>query len=140
MYQTSIISNRLVSLGTRSYRQRLETLSGMELTNQKLGRLNKDLDDLYELIYKRINTISEEEVKNLLPLLHELLKSVKALHTTGRGSASALISDGINRLGMNYSAFQELYDDLSNYRIPSDEDPELRFLLTQASTAMQHIS
>ncbi len=47
MYQTATISNRIVSLGTRSYRQRLEALSGSALTYQKLGRLNKDLDELY---------------------------------------------------------------------------------------------
>lgn len=141
MYQTSTISDRIVSLGTRSYRQRMEALSGMALTNQKLARLNKDLDDLYELLYGRFNTITEFEVKELSPVLHELLKTVKALYSTYRKTAKRIhIEEEITRLGMNHSALQELYDDMQNYRIPSEEDKKLREMLHQASQLMQRIS
>ena len=141
MHQTSTISGRIVGLGIRSYRQRLEALSGMELTNLKLGRLNKDLDNLYELLYERFNTISETEVKNLSPVLLELLKSVKALYSIYRKSAKGLrIEEEITRLGMNYSALQEIYDDMQNYRIPSEEDEELREMLKQVSFLKHRIS
>ena len=141
MYQTSTISNKIVSLGTRSYRQHLEALSGIALTNQKLARLNKDLDDLYELLYGRFNTITETEVKAMSPLLQELLKTIKGLYTTYRKPAKRLrIEAEITRLGMNYSALQEIYDDMQNYRLPSKEDNELRDLLKQASIVMQRIS
>ena len=141
MHQTSTISGRIVGLGIRSYRQRLEALSGMELTNLKLGRLNKDLDNLYELLYERFNTISETEVKNLSPVLLELLKSVKALYSIYRKSAKSLrIEEEITRLGMNYSALQEIYDDMQNYRIPSEEDEELREMLKQVSFLKHRIS
>lgn len=141
MHQTSSISDCIVSLGTRSYRQRLETLSGMVMTEQKLKKLNRDLDDLYELLYERINTISEAEVRSISPLLNELIKSVKALYSVCRKSGSKLTGvKETERLGMNYSALQELYSDMQNFRLPSDEDKELKALLSQAAILMQRIS
>lgn len=141
MYQTSTISDRIVNLGIRSYRQHMEALSGIELTKQKLARLNKDLDDLYEVLYGRFNTITETEVKALSPMLQELLKTIKALYATYRRSTKHIrIEEEISRLGMNHSALQEIYDDMRNYRIPSEEDKELRDMLKQASLLMQRIS
>lgn len=141
MHPTSSISDRIVSLGTRSYRQRLETLSGMAMTEQKLKKLNRDLDDLYELLYERINSISEAEVRSINPLLNELIKSVKALYSACRKSGSKLTDvRETERLGMNYSALQELYSDMQNFRLPSEEDKELKTLLSQAAILMQRIS
>ena len=141
MYLTPSISDRIVSLGTRSYRQRLETLSGIGMTQHKLKKLNKDLDDLYELLYDRINSISEAEVRSISPLLSELIKSVKALYAICQKSDSRLETvKETERLGMNYSALQELYSDLQNFRLPSAEDKELKDLLSKAATLMQRIS
>lgn len=141
MHQTSSISERIVSLGTRSYRQRLETISGIAMTEQKLKKLNRDLDNLYELLYERINSISETEVRSISPLLNELTKSVKALYSVCRKSSSKLAGvKETERLGMNYSALQELYSDLQNFRLPSEDDKELKALLSKASILMQQIS
>ena len=141
MHQISSISDRIVSLGIRSYKQRLETLSGTDMNKHKLKKLNRDLDDLYELLYERINSISETEVRSISPILSELIKSVKALYAICRKSVSNLAKDNeTERLGMNYSALQELYSDLQNFRLPSEEDKELKALLTQAATLMQRIS
>ncbi len=141
MYQTATISNRIVSLGTRSYRQRLEALSGSALTYQKLGRLNKDLDELYELLYSKFNSISETEVKSISPLLAELLKSVKDLHTLCKKSKlSAQVEEENNRLAMNWSALQEIYEDMQNFRIPSESDIELKAMLSKAASLMKSVS
>ncbi|MDE5795121.1 MAG: hypothetical protein K2I08_10430 [Muribaculaceae bacterium] len=141
IHPTSYISDRIVSLGTRSYRQRLETLSGIGMTENKLKKLNKDLDDLYELLYERINSISELEVRSISPLLSELVKSVKALYAICRKYNTKLaIGKETEKLGMNYSALQELYSDIQNFRLPSEEDKELNKLLSQAATLMQRIS
>ncbi len=141
MHHTSSISDRIVSLGTRSYRQRLETISGVGMTEHKLKKLNKDLNELYELVYDRINSITESEVKIINPLLNELLKSIKSLYTVCRKMTPKLsIGKETERLGLNYSALQELYSDLQNFRIPSKEDSELKDLLSQAATLMQRIS
>lgn len=141
MNHTSAISDRIVSLGTRSYNQRLETLSGKSVTVQKLRRLNKDLDDLYEILYARFNSISEAEIIELTPVLTELLKSIKALHTSFRKSSSLLKMDNeILKLGMNYSALYEINSDLHNFRMPSNEDKELRELLNKVSVLMHKIS
>lgn len=141
MHQASSLSNRIVSLGTRSYRQRLETISGIGLTEHKLKKLNKDLDELYELIYERINSITETEVRSISPLLNELIKSVKSLYAVCRKTVHKLDTDKeTERLGMNYSALQELYSDLQNFRIPSKEDSELKELLSKAAVLMQRIS
>ncbi len=141
MYQTATISNRIVSLGTRSYRQRLEALSGSALTYQKLGRLNKDLDELYELLYSKFNSISESEVKSISPLLAELLKSVRDLHTLCKKSElSAQMEEENNRLAMNWSALQEIYEDMQNFRIPSESDIELKAMLSKAASLMKSVS
>ncbi|MDE6512213.1 MAG: hypothetical protein K2L00_09025 [Muribaculaceae bacterium] len=141
MHTTSSISDRIVNLGTRSYRQRLETLSGIGMTEHKLKKLNRDLDDLYDLLYERINSISESEVRSISPLLSELIKSVKALYSICRKPASRIVTDKeTERLGMNYSALQELYSDLQNFRLPSENDKELKALLSKAATLMQRIS
>ena len=141
MHPTSSISDRIVNLGTRSYRQRLETLSGIGMTENKLKKLNRDLDDLYDLLYERINSISESEVRNISPLLSELIKSVKALYAICRKPDSRIVTDKeTERLGMNYSALQELYSDLQNFRLPSENDKELKALLSKAATLMQRIS
>ncbi|MDE6023605.1 MAG: hypothetical protein K2G13_08910 [Muribaculaceae bacterium] len=141
MYQTSSISDRIVNLGIRSYRQRLEALSGVELTNQKLVSLNNDLDDLYEILYGIFNTISAPEVRRLSPVLNELLKTIKALYSTYRKLGKHIQKhEEVTQLGMNYSALQEIYDDMQNYRLPSEEDNELREMLRQASRIMQSVS
>ncbi len=102
MYQTPTISSRIVSLGTRSYRQRLEAMSGNDITYRKLGRLNKDLDELYELLYSKINSISEVEVKSISPLFAELLKTVNDLHTLCQTSKlSRQRKEEIKRVAMN---------------------------------------
>ena len=140
MHQTSI-SDRIVNLGIRSYRQRLETLSGVGMTEYKLRKLNRDLDNLYDLLYERINSISEAEVRSISPLLSELIKSIKALYVLCRKPASRIATDKeTERLGMNYSALQELYSDLQNFRLPSEDDKELKDLLSKAATLMQRIS
>lgn len=141
MYQTTTISNRIVNLGTRSYRQRLEALSGNALTYQKLERLNNDLDELYEVIYSQFNSISDEDVRNITPLLNELLKTIKALHTICRHSSfSTQTEREVEKLGMNYSALYELNSDLQNYRLSSEHDSELMSLLSQASSLMKTLS
>ncbi|MDE7347638.1 MAG: hypothetical protein K2N48_12980 [Muribaculaceae bacterium] len=111
------------------------------MTEHKLKKLNRDLDDLYDLLYERINSISEAEVRSISPLLCELIKSVKALYVICRKPTSRIVTDKeTEKLGMNYSALQELYSDLQNFRLPSENDKELKALLSKAATLMQRIS
>ncbi len=141
MYQTATIPNRIVSLGTRSYRQRLEAMSGNTLTCQKLGRLNKDLDDLYDLLYSKFNSISEDEVRLISPLLEELLKSVKDLHALGvKMDLSSQMEEELDNLAMNYSVLREIFEDLQNFRLPSEVDPELKVMLAKAANLMKSVS
>ncbi len=141
MYQTATISNRIVSLGSRSYRQRLEAMSGNVLTCNKLGRLNKDLDDLYELLLAKFNSISADEVKAISPLLEELLKTVKDLHDLGlKMNSSIQIEEELNHLALNYSALQEIFEDMQNFRLPSEFDSELKAMLAKAANLMKSVS
>ncbi len=141
MYQTATISNRIVSLGSRSYRQRLEAMSGNVLTCNKLGRLNKDLDDLYELLLTKFNSISADEVKAISPLLEELLKTVKDLHELGlKMNLSIQIEEELNHLTLNYSALHEIFEDLQNFRLPSEFDSELKAMLAKAANLMKSVS
>ncbi len=43
MCQTALISEKIVRLGTRSFKQRLEAVSGNEYSVTKLSRLNRSL-------------------------------------------------------------------------------------------------
>lgn len=141
MHQTSSISNTIVNLGTRTYRQRLETISGIGLTVSKLKKLNKDLDDLYELLYGKINSITKEEVISITPLLNELLKSVEALNIAcPKYTSNSEIGKETEKLSLNCSALKELLSDFQNFRIPSDDDSELMALLSEAAGLMQRIS
>ncbi len=50
------------------------------------------------------------------------------------------MQEEIERLGMNWSALQEIYEDLHNFRLPSETDQQLKDLLSKASTLMKSVS
>lgn len=140
MCQTAVISDRIVNLGTRSYRQRLEAISGIGMTTQKLSRLNRDLEDLYEVIYSQFNAIKEKDRLQLNSLLHELLKALKALYATCKKIAARFdIGEETERLEMNYSALYEIHSDINNFR-SGEVDDEMSQLLFKAANIMQNVS
>ena len=59
MCQTERISNTVVRLGRRSYTHRMEVARPNSYGTAQLARLNRELDDLYELIYDDWRSITE---------------------------------------------------------------------------------
>ena len=140
MCQTALISEKIVNLGTRSYKHRLESLVGIDFTHAKLGRLNRDLDKLYELLYGQFNEISLSDYKLFGSGFQELIKSVKALYNTCKKNAVGLgISNEIELLGRNYAALEELDEDIRNFKASVGPDSEMQGLLSHASRLMDAV-
>lgn len=141
MCQTAVISNKIVRIGTRSYRQNLESMGNNYISLLNLSILNNDLDNLYELIYNQIPTIKPEDYQVFGRQLQELIKTIKALYQTCK---KAPVSLGIDKeteiLGRNYSALYELDNDIRNFKISTVKDPKLSQLLQQASATLNKIA
>lgn len=63
MCQTTLISQNIVRLGTRSYRHRLEALVPNGDRVSSLRKLNHDLDSFYEFLYSQCNSVTEADYK-----------------------------------------------------------------------------
>lgn len=134
MCQTSLISNRIIRLGTRSYKQRLEAVSSNEYRVTQLARLNRDLDDFYELLYEQWKTVTESDYKVFGPQLQILLETLKDLYNVCKKVAyKPDFETETEKLGMNYSAIYEINSDIVNFGLMAKEDVELQDLMKQAS-------
>lgn len=137
MGQTAVISDKIVRLGTRSYRQRIESLSGMGVSRSKLARLNSDLDLLYELLYSQFSSITNEDYKIFGDGLEMLINTVKDLSSTLKKSQiDANAASEISALERNYSALEELKEDIRTFRTGVGVDSELTSLFSTASKLM----
>lgn len=89
MCQTEVISNTVVRLGRRSYTHRMEVARPNSYGAAQLARLNRKLDDLYELIYEDWR----------------------------RSTNNDRMRSEVEKLGMNHSALYELNSDIVNFCI-----------------------
>lgn len=141
MCQTVLISNQIVRLGTRSYKQRLEAVNPDEYRISQLSRLNRDLDDFYELLYSQWNTVTEQDYKIFGPQLQIMLATLKDLFIACKKMKhGANFERETEKLGMNYSAIFEVNSDIVNFRINAPKDSELQNLLQQASNLTSNIN
>lgn len=141
MCQTALISNKIVRLGTRSYRQNIESMGNNYISLLNLSTLNNDLDNLYEIIYNQMSVLTQEDYKLFGDQLHQLIKTIKDLYNTCKKAPISLgIESEIKKLGMNYSALYELDKDLRNFILPTEKDPSLSDLLRKASKSLNKIA
>ena len=137
MCQTSVISKNIARISSRSFEQNLEVVTGKAVTNNKLKRLNKALDTLYESIYSQYNEINAEDYKIIGPQLNLLLNTLKGLcETYKRIHISGDMSEEVISLGRNYSAIYELNSDIKQFRIARKLKPNLANALNNAASAM----
>ena len=109
MCQTEVISNTVVRLGRRSYTHRMEVARPNNYGAAQLARLNRELDDLYELIYEDWRNITETDYAVFGGQLVILVKTVKQLYDDCRKSTNnERMRSEVEKLGMNYSALYEL--------------------------------
>ena len=98
MCQTEVISNTVVRLGRRSYTHRMEVARPNSYEAAQFARLNRELDDLYELIYEDCRKSTNND----------------------------RMRSEVEKLGMNYSALYELNSDIVNFciKMPKNADQE----------------
>ena len=141
MCQTALISNQIVRLGTRSYKQRIEAVASKDYRVTQLARLNRDLDDFYELLYSQWNSVTENDYKILGPQLQIMLETLKELYQICMNLSKNLnFQKETEKLGMNYSAIYEVNSDIINFKIKVKEDSDLKTLMKRASDIASRIN
>ena len=137
MCQTAVISSTVKRLGRRSYTHRMEVATPGGYSESQLARLNRELDDLYELIYEDWGTITEQDYAVFGGQLELLVKTIKQLYDDCRRSdVCCRMKDELERLGMNYSALHELNSDIVNFRIKAPRNAELQLMMSKASKVL----
>lgn len=140
MCQTTLISNNIVRLSTRSYRQRLDAVVRNQYKVTQLARLNRDLDNFYELLYNQWNTVTKDDYAVLGPQLQIMLDTLKELYNTCKKmSYIPDLKEETEKLGMNYSAIFEINSDIKNFRMKEQQDDDWALLLQQASDVVKSI-
>lgn len=130
MCQTEKISSTVVRLGRRSYTHRMEVARPNGYGTAQLARLNRELDDLYELIYDDWRSITEFDYAVFGGQLVILVKTVKQLYDDCRRLPSSReMKSQVDRLGMNYSALYELNSDIVNFCIKMPKNQEMKKLM-----------
>ena len=141
MCQTMLISNNIVRLGTRSYKQRMEALASKDCRVTQLARLNRDLDDFYELLYSQWNSVTENDYNFFGSQLLVMLETLKGLYQICMNLSTDLnYQKEVEKLAMNYSAIYEVNSDIVNFKIKAKEDVELKALMKQASDITSRIN
>lgn len=134
MCQTTLISQNIVRLSKRSYSQRLESVIPNQYRISQLSSLNRDLDNLYEILYNEWRSVTEMDYAILGPQLDILLETIKGLYRTCRKFPKEMgFHDEVKKLGMNYSALYEINSDIVNFKIKLPKDPELKQIMTRLS-------
>ena len=139
MCQTAVISNSIVRLGTRSYRQMMEAMTPDACNTARLSRLNRDLEHFYEMLYNQWNTVTESEYAVFGQQLVTLLQTIKELYLACKNIAkSSAMERQVELLGMNYAAIYEVNSDIVNFRIKSTKDQELQQIINEASKRLNN--
>lgn len=141
MCRTAIISDTIVRLGTRSFRQRLEAASGMKYKLAQLASLNRDIETLCELLHTDYNSITEADYSIFGPQLDMMIESIGELITIcSRMPESYRFGNETERLAMNKSGLSEIKYDIENYRLSSETRQRFSPLLSSVSRAIASLS
>lgn len=140
MCQTEAITQNVVRLSKRSYSHRLEIVMPNAYHVSQLARLNRELDQLYEMIYDDWQSISEEDYKVFGAQLSILLQTIKQLYNTCKEQPKEMgLKDETKKLGMNYSALFELNSDIVSFCINMPKNKEMKQLMERLTKVDNHI-
>lgn len=140
MCRTSVISNRIVRLGTRSFRQRIEAAAGEGYRRAQLTTLNRDIESFCELLHDDFNSITADDYRIFGPQLDLLLDSIDELHSACKGMPSDFgFSIETKRLETNKSTLHELKYDIENFRLDSKTAKRFSPLMASASAALSSL-
>ena len=134
MCEATLISNKIVRLGTRSYQQMMETMTPDSYSVAQLSRLNRDLGIFYEMLYNQWNAITEEEYNTFGNQLVVMLQTLKDLYLAcKRIGGNKNLDKQVELLGMNYSAICEVNNDIVNFRIKLPKDDGFKKVMEEAA-------
>lgn len=140
MCQTEAITQNVVRLSKRSYSHRLEIVMPNAYHVSQLARLNRELDQLYEMVYDDWQSISEEDYKVFGAQLSILLQTIKQLYNTCKEQPKEMgLKDETKKLGMNYSALFELNSDIVSFCINMPKNKEMKQLMERLTKVDDHI-
>ena len=132
MCQTGLISRNVLRLSRRSYNHRLEVATPNTYRVSQLMKLNRELDNLCELIYSEWRTVTEEDYRVFGGQFQIMLQTLKQLYESCRKQQKQMnLGDEVKKLGMNYSALNELNSDIVNFSIKLPKNQTMKQLLTQ---------
>lgn len=132
MCQTDTITQNVVRLSKRSYSHRLEIVMPNTYHVSQLARLNRELDQLYEMIYDDWQSISEDDYRVFGAQLSILLQTLKYLYNTCKEQPKEMgLREEAKRLGMNYSALFELNSDIVNFCIKMPKNQQMKQLMNR---------
>lgn len=119
-------------LSRHSYNHRLEVATPNTYRVSQLMKLNRELDNLYELIYSEWRTVTEEDYRVFGGQFQIMLQTLKQLYESCRKQQKQMnLGDEVKKLGMNYSALYELNSDIVNFSIKLPKNQTMKQLLTQ---------
>lgn len=128
----------MVRLSKRTYKHRLEVLTPDMYSIGQLARLNRDLDNLYELLYAQWRTVSEDDYKVFGGVFNLLLETIKGLYDSCLQYPKSLgFVDEVAKLGLNYSALSEINHDILNFGIHAAKNEKLKSAMMRAGKVMQ---
>ena len=119
-------------LSRRSYNHRLEVATPNTYRVSQLMKLNRELDNLYELIYSEWRTVTEEDYRVFGGQFQIMLQTLKQLYESCRKQQKQMnLGDEVKKLGMNYSALYELNSEIVYFSIKLPKNQTMKQLLTQ---------
>lgn len=129
-----MISNNISRLSTRSYKHRLEVVTPNQYRASQLARLNRELDNLYELIYDQWRTVTEEDYRQFGGQFQLLLETLKGLYLSVRKLPKSMgLFQEAENLEMNYSALYEVNSDIVNFCIKLPQNERFQKAMDEAS-------
>ncbi len=136
MCNTALLSRDIIKLSKRSFSHRIETaLPNCVYKSAQLSRLNKDLNNLYELIYDEFPTITEDDYKVFGSQLTILIDTIKVLLTECK--KNSYLAKQTIRLESNYLNFVEINNDIVNFKIKLPKNQKVHKLMAKASELMK---
>lgn len=135
MCETAQISKKMVCIGRRTFLHRMEVATPNTYRVGQLARLNKDLDNLYELLYAQWRSVTAEDYKLFGGQFQVLLDTIKSLYDSCRKLPREMgLKDETCRLGMNYSALYEINSDIVNFALKSFKNDKITAALLNLAT------
>ncbi|MDO4163588.1 MAG: hypothetical protein Q4D56_04270 [Bacteroides sp.] len=119
----------------------METATPNGCSVSRLARLNKDLDNFYELLYSQWQSVTKEDYNIFGQQLNIMLRTLKELVSAYKKQLpTSELSKEVEKLGMNYAALQEVNNDIVNFKIKMPQDTEMKELMKRASMVSKHVA